>query len=113
MRLGDIDVSCEGYYEPDDPNVLKGSCGLRYTLEYTPEGRVERNQHHYEQSSREYDSSSSSTAQESGGGIETFLVVTVGIVVLVGLIAACSSFVLFPLNKNHLPDKSCCSPFSV
>lgn len=27
-RFGDISVTCEGYDYPDDPYVLKGSCGV-------------------------------------------------------------------------------------
>ena len=27
-RFGEIAVSCEGYDYPDDPYVLKGSCGV-------------------------------------------------------------------------------------
>ncbi|XP_029910045.1 store-operated calcium entry-associated regulatory factor isoform X2 [Myripristis murdjan] len=38
-RFGRIEVSCEGFSHPDDPYVLKGSCGLEYTLELTEEGR--------------------------------------------------------------------------
>jgi len=29
-----VSVSCEGYNFPDDPYILKGSCGLEYKLEY-------------------------------------------------------------------------------
>ena len=28
-RFGEIAVNCEGYDHPDDPYVLKGSCGVR------------------------------------------------------------------------------------
>lgn len=28
-------MSCEGYYAPDDPYVLAGSCGLEYTLRFS------------------------------------------------------------------------------
>lgn len=38
-RFGRIEVSCEGYSHPSDPYILKGSCGLEYTLELTEEGR--------------------------------------------------------------------------
>ncbi|XP_061419625.1 store-operated calcium entry-associated regulatory factor [Lethenteron reissneri] len=31
-RFGSISVSCEGYDYPDDPYVLRGSCGLEYSL---------------------------------------------------------------------------------
>lgn len=35
LRFGQLDVFCEGYTYPDDPYVLKGSCGLEYKLQYT------------------------------------------------------------------------------
>ncbi|KAL7404375.1 hypothetical protein ABVT39_013799 [Epinephelus coioides] len=38
-RFGRIEVSCEGYNHPTDAYILKGSCGLEYTLELTAEGR--------------------------------------------------------------------------
>ena len=33
LKLGRIEVSCEGYDHSNDPYVLVGSCGLEYTLE--------------------------------------------------------------------------------
>lgn len=41
-RFGKVEVSCEGYNSPDDPYILRGSCGLEYTLELTAEGRQNR-----------------------------------------------------------------------
>lgn len=38
-RFGGIEVSCEGYSHPADSHILRGSCGLEYTLELTEEGR--------------------------------------------------------------------------
>ncbi|XP_035515641.1 store-operated calcium entry-associated regulatory factor [Morone saxatilis] len=38
-RFGRIEVSCEGYAHPADTYILKGSCGLEYTLELTAEGQ--------------------------------------------------------------------------
>lgn len=38
-RFGRIEVSCEGFNHPDDPYILKGSCGLEYALELTEQGR--------------------------------------------------------------------------
>ena len=32
LMFGEIDVRCERYAYPNDPYVLKGSCGLRYTI---------------------------------------------------------------------------------
>ncbi|KAE8301140.1 Store-operated calcium entry-associated regulatory factor [Larimichthys crocea] len=38
-RFGYVEVSCEGFSYPADDYVLKGSCGLEYTLELTAEGQ--------------------------------------------------------------------------
>ena len=35
LKLGQVDVLCEGYSRSSDPFILVGSCGLEYTLEYT------------------------------------------------------------------------------
>ena len=42
LRFGQVEVVCEGFDYPDDPNILAGSCGLEYTLELTKEGREKR-----------------------------------------------------------------------
>ena len=38
FKLGSTDVTCEGYTGPDDPYVLKGSCGVEYRLMLTRTG---------------------------------------------------------------------------
>ncbi|XP_038837678.1 store-operated calcium entry-associated regulatory factor-like [Salvelinus namaycush] len=38
-KFGQIEVSCEGFNHPDDSYILKGSCGLEYSLELTEEGK--------------------------------------------------------------------------
>ncbi|KAF2404619.1 hypothetical protein EJ06DRAFT_535767 [Trichodelitschia bisporula] len=38
FKLGATDVICEGYDGPDDPYILKGSCGLEYRLVLTEAG---------------------------------------------------------------------------
>ncbi|KAM9856678.1 store-operated calcium entry-associated regulatory factor isoform 2-T2 [Aulostomus maculatus] len=38
-RFGRIEVSCEGFSHSSDDYILKGSCGLEYTLELTEAGR--------------------------------------------------------------------------
>ncbi|KNE54018.1 hypothetical protein AMAG_00014 [Allomyces macrogynus ATCC 38327] len=43
-RLGSTTVSCEGYDYPDDPYILAGSCGVRYSLHLTSKGRARRDQ---------------------------------------------------------------------
>ncbi|KAF2004405.1 DUF1183-domain-containing protein [Amniculicola lignicola CBS 123094] len=38
FKLGSTDVICEGFDGPDDPYVLKGSCGVEYRLVLTSKG---------------------------------------------------------------------------
>lgn len=38
LRLGATEVVCEGYAGPDDDRVLRGSCGVEYTLALTDVG---------------------------------------------------------------------------
>jgi len=44
VRFGQTTVNCEGYTYPDDPYILKGSCGLEYTLDLTEQGRQNKGQ---------------------------------------------------------------------
>ncbi|EFY98726.1 DUF1183 domain protein [Metarhizium robertsii] len=39
LKLGSTDVICEGYASADDPYVLKGSCGVEYSLLLTSKGQ--------------------------------------------------------------------------
>jgi len=39
VQFGSVSVNCEGYSHTEDPYVLRGSCGLEYTLEYTRKGQ--------------------------------------------------------------------------
>lgn len=41
-QFGKTEVSCEGYSKSGDPIVLRGSCGVEYTLHLTEQGK----QHH-------------------------------------------------------------------
>ncbi len=38
VKFGVMNVQCEGYDYPGDPNILAGSCGLEYRLESNGEG---------------------------------------------------------------------------
>ncbi|CAG2193495.1 Store-operated calcium entry-associated regulatory factor [Mytilus edulis] len=42
-RFGKVEVVCEGFDHPDDPYILRGSCGLEYTLDLTMEGHMHKN----------------------------------------------------------------------
>ncbi|XP_055332034.1 store-operated calcium entry-associated regulatory factor-like [Paramacrobiotus metropolitanus] len=54
FRFGQIEVVCEGYEHPEDPYVLKGSCGMEYTLDLTKEGVQHRKTQGSHQSSYSY-----------------------------------------------------------
>ncbi|XP_056424823.1 store-operated calcium entry-associated regulatory factor [Hyla sarda] len=79
-RFGKIEVNCEGFDYPEDPYVLRGSCGLEYTLELTEEGRKRSQSDH---GSTGFGSgffqgkSSGWNAQQSpdGSGVIVFLVI--------------------------------------
>ncbi|KAK3089759.1 hypothetical protein FSP39_006272 [Pinctada imbricata] len=47
-RFGNIEVICEGYDYPDDQYILRGSCGLEYTLDLTKEGYQQQQQGHHD-----------------------------------------------------------------
>ncbi|KAF7236474.1 Store-operated calcium entry-associated regulatory factor [Varanus komodoensis] len=72
-RFGKIEVSCEGYDYPDDPYILKGSCGLEYTLELTKNGQHDKTNffggNHY--------STTSHDALGSGAGLVLLIVFAV------------------------------------
>ncbi|KAG6031541.1 hypothetical protein E4U41_007541 [Claviceps citrina] len=40
LELGSTEVICEGYAGADDPRVLRGSCGVEYTLLLTGKGKA-------------------------------------------------------------------------
>lgn len=44
VKLGRLEVSCEGYNNPDDPYVLRDSCALEYELDRTEAGRQQQQQ---------------------------------------------------------------------
>ncbi|KAL4235590.1 Store-operated calcium entry-associated regulatory factor [Mactra antiquata] len=46
-KFGQLEVTCEGYDYPEDPYILRGSCGLEYTLDYTEEGWNKKNSGHH------------------------------------------------------------------
>ncbi|EIN03784.1 DUF1183-domain-containing protein [Punctularia strigosozonata HHB-11173 SS5] len=56
LRLGRVEVSCEGWSGPGDPYVLKGSCSLEYRLVHVPDNL--RNQNDYDWSARRFNSDS-------------------------------------------------------
>ena len=64
VRFGRLNVQCEGYAFPDDPNILAGSCGLEYTLDSTGSGGSARRPSH----------GGSSDSEGSFGGLAVLVV---------------------------------------
>ena len=62
VRFGRTVVSCEGYAYSGDSQVLAGSCGVTYTLQYTSTGRADKQQQSYSSGWRSSSSSWSGTS---------------------------------------------------
>jgi len=86
VRFGPTVVSCEGYSSPNDPYILRGSCGLEYQLEFIGQGQNQnggygssypsQDHHHYNR-----------VKQVNWGNV--FMIVIFGII-LVGIFLQCS-----------------------
>ena len=90
-RFGSIEVLCEGYDYPADPYILKGSCGLEYTLELTKEGQ-EKSHNYYGNSdsySSSYSSYNSDYKKSSSGGLADLIVFAAVCLVLYALYKTC------------------------
>lgn len=60
FKLGSTEVVCEGYDSPEDPFVLKGSCGVEYRLVLTDVGE--------EKYGQRFDYGARSGSREARGG---------------------------------------------
>ncbi|KAF2430410.1 hypothetical protein EJ08DRAFT_679215 [Tothia fuscella] len=57
FKLGSTDVICEGYSNPDDPYILKGSCGVEYRLILTEQGQEKYGKKSWWDNTQEHDAS--------------------------------------------------------
>ncbi|KAK1809933.1 hypothetical protein LTR12_015693 [Friedmanniomyces endolithicus] len=67
FKLGSTDVICEGYDGPDDPFVLKGSCGVEYRLVLTDAGEQKYGRNTFERVYRQ------PSGQNAAGGLFSLL----------------------------------------
>jgi len=91
FRFGQIDVICEGYDYPDDPYILKGSCGLEYTLDYTREGSQRKNHDYYGGGGASYGSNYHHTYHQSNkwSGLNDLLLLGVAGLVIYAFYRTC------------------------
>lgn len=93
-RFGSVEVICEGYDYPDDPYILKGSCGLEYTLELTKEGhnRQSNSYNHdygYGAGSNNYNSGYNYSSKNKWSGMGDLIVFGVVCLVIYALYKTC------------------------
>lgn len=87
-RFGSVEVVCEGYDYPDDPYILKGSCGLEYTLELTKEGQ-QRNQQGGGGYSNSHSYNYNSKSSNSSSGFGDLIVLGVICLVIYAMYKTC------------------------
>ncbi|KAH9034415.1 hypothetical protein EDB84DRAFT_1486957 [Lactarius hengduanensis] len=81
LRLGRVQVSCEGWSGPGDSHVLKGSCSLEYRLQEVPKA--------YRPASHSHSSQGSSTSEALMDYLYNALVMGVLAFVLYSLLRPC------------------------
>lgn len=89
VRFGKTTVSCEGYNYPEDPYILRDSCGLEYSLEYTQGSHYNsyHNSYHYD------------TGNSMGG----FLVFIFIVIVMIFIISQCASSPTVTSSSGPIP----------
>ena len=95
VNFGKIEVNCEGYDYPEDDFVLVGSCGLKYKLKLTMEGRTKLGV-----------PAKTATEQNSNSDIDGGEVV--GLVILILIVVACIIIpgVKYGRNRNRNRDRN-------
>jgi len=86
VRFGRTTVSCEGYSNSDDPDVLRDSCGLEYTLDFTNEGKSKNHNSYNSPGNYNYGQHS----QSVGSGFGTLLTFIFLFVIIVGIMRQCA-----------------------
>ncbi|GAB6022114.1 hypothetical protein CHUAL_006257 [Chamberlinius hualienensis] len=90
-RFGKIEVSCEGYDYSDDEYILKGSCGLEYTLDFSKEGHEQQQHHNYygENNYQQQHHQGSSNPKSKSGSTADILVLLAVVVVIYFIYKTC------------------------
>ena len=101
FKLGSTEVVCEGYESPEDPFVLKGSCGVEYRLILTEAGERrfgERVDDGYHDEDGYYGGGGSSSSRKGKGGMGETLFTVVFWAVFLGEIS--SSLLAFLVRSS-------------
>lgn len=99
FKLGSTEVVCEGYASPEDPYVLKGSCGVEYRLVLTEVGERKFGERaDYDYGRKEYGSGRG----EGKGGIGETLFTVVFWVIFLGV------YQLPTARKSRVGHADCC-----
>ncbi|XP_072050912.1 store-operated calcium entry-associated regulatory factor-like [Amphiura filiformis] len=106
-RFGSIEVTCEGYDHPDDEYVLKGSCGLEYTLDLTKEG-MNNNQYKKQHSYYGNDNYGSSHdyygSHKHSSGLGDWIMLAIVGVIIYGIYRTCVA--TSPTDSDYPDDQS-------
>jgi len=82
--IGYTKVSCEGYHNPNDKYITRGSCGVRYSLYLTEKGKEHfRYYDDYSYDSNHHHHSSNNNNNSSGGGSSIFIFISIAVVVYI------------------------------
>lgn len=101
FKLGSTEVVCEGYESPEDPYVLKGSCGVEYRLILTEAGERrfgERVDDGYHDEDGYYGGGGSSSSRKGKGGMGETLFTVVFWAIFLGEIS--SSLLAFLVRSS-------------
>ncbi|KAL5021942.1 hypothetical protein ScPMuIL_001097 [Solemya velum] len=103
-RFGNVEVSCEGYEYADDPYILRGSCGLEYTLELTKEGLQQQQGHQYygNEGHHSYHHDSHHGHQKSGSMGNLVMLAVVGVIIY-AIYKTCLSTPAMPSGSDQPP----------
>jgi cbb3-type cytochrome oxidase subunit 3 len=85
VKFGSVSVNCEGYDYPEDPYILKGSCALEYSLDFTGKGQ------HSQSSSYGGYNDNSYYDYEGRSGWGTFLTFIILVFVIYNIFRACAN----------------------
>lgn len=101
-RFGKVEVTCEGFDHPDDPYILRGSCGLEYTIDLTMEGHSHNKQKHDYYGKQYDDNYHHRSSQQSWGHHSSKVSSILGDLVILGIVG----IIIYAIYKTCIADRS-------